>query len=47
MPSGVAFTQREIAGSVAPISIVGGSRQMPATTARKTMPNTPSPPHAV
>ena len=47
MPSGVAFTQREIAGSVAPISIVGGSRQMPAATARNTMLNVPVPANAV
>jgi hypothetical protein len=46
MPSG-SPTQREIAGSVAHISIVGGSRQTPATMARKTMPKTPSPPQAV
>ena len=46
-PSGVAFTQREIAGSVAPIITVGGSRQMPAAIARRTMPATPPPAHAV
>jgi hypothetical protein len=45
MPSGVAFTQREIAGRVAPISTVGGSRQIAAAIARNTMPVVPVPAH--
>ena len=39
-------TQRDIAGSVAPMSSVGGSRQMLAATPRSRMPVTPEPPHA-
>ena len=47
MPRGVASTHRDIAGSVAPIIIVGGSRQMPATTPRRRSPTTPEPAQAV
>ena len=47
MPSGVDFTQRAIAGSVAPISSVGGSRQMAAARPRSTRPKIPVVPMAV
>ena len=47
MPSGVALTQREIAGNVAPISIVGGTRQTPAAIARVMMLAMPVPAQAV
>ena len=40
-PWGVVSTQRAIAGSVAPIRIVGGSRQMALTTPRRKMPDEP------
>ena len=43
MPSGVASTNRDAAGSVAPMSTVGGSRQMAQMTARMTMANGPWP----
>ena len=46
-PRGVASTHRDIAGSVAPIIIVGGSRQIAATRPRSSSPTTPVPAHAV
>jgi hypothetical protein len=43
----VVSTQRATAGSVAPISNVGGSRQIAATIDRRIMLNIPVPAHAV
>src|SRR5262245_35190816 len=47
MPLDVVSTQRDIAGSVAPIKTVGGSRQIAATSPRNSMLTTPDPAHAV
>jgi hypothetical protein len=47
MPSGEDFTHREIAGSVAPISSVGGSRQIAAAMPRSTRPKIPVVPIAL
>jgi hypothetical protein len=47
MPRGVVSTHREIAGSVAPIRNVGGSKQIPAISPRSSMPENPDPAQAV